>query len=323
MNFRAAGLSAALLAILCAGLAALLSSCSKNGSIVLGFSQAGVEGAWRAANSNSIKAAAAKNGIQLRFADAGTGQEEQIVALRSFIAQRVDVIAFTPAVETGWDAVLREARKAGIPVVLTERAVRLSDRSLYTTMLGSDFVEQGRNAARWLLENTLGRSGQTNIVELRGTEGSLLSIDRGRGFQEIIATDPHFQIVRSEIGNFTRAGGRSAMKALLAAEGQSIRVVYAHNDEMALGAIQAIEEAKLRPGKDITIISVDGIRDAFEAMVAGKLNVTVESNPLIGPQLMGVVKDVVAHRRLPHRLVVEEFVFPKESALEALPTRKY
>jgi simple sugar transport system substrate-binding protein len=322
MNFRAAGLSA-LLVVVCAGLVALLSSCSKNGAIVLGFSQAGVEGAWRTANSNSIKAAAAKNGNQLHFADAGAGQEEQIVALRTFIAQRVDVIAFTPVVETGWDAVLREAKKAGIPVVLTERAVQLSDRSLYTTMLGSDFVEQGRNAARWLLENTLGRSGQTNIVELRGTEGSLLSIDRGRGFQEIIATDPHFQIVRSETGNFTRAGGRSAMKALLAAEGQSIRVVYAHNDEMALGAIQAIEEAKLRPGKDITIISVDGIRDAFEAMVAGKLNVTVESNPLIGPQLMGVVKDVVAHRRLPHRLVVEEFVFPKESALEALPTRKY
>jgi galactofuranose transport system substrate-binding protein len=322
MNFRAAGITA-LLAVVCAGLVALLSSCGQKDAIVLGFSQAGVEGVWRTANSNSIKAAAEKNGIQLHFADTGAGQEEQIVALRSFITQRVDVIAFTPVVETGWDNVLREAKKAGIPVVLTERAVRVSDRSLYTTMLGSDFVEQGRNAARWLLENTLGRSGETLIVELRGTEGSLLSIDRGRGFQEIIATDPHFRIVRSETGNFTRAGGKSAMKALLAAEGRGIRVVYAHNDEMALGAIQAIEEARLRPGEDITIISVDGIREAFDAMVAGKLNATVESNPLIGPQLMGVVKDVVAHRRLPHRLLVEEFVFPKESALEALPTRKY
>ena len=322
MNFRTAGLTT-LLAIACAGLAALLSSCGQERAIVLGFSQAGVEGAWRTANSDSIKAAAERNGIQLHFADAGAGQEEQISALRSFIAQRVDVIAFTPVVETGWDTVLREAKKAGIPVVLTERDVRGSDRSLYTTMLGSDFVEQGRNAGRWLLENTLGRSGQTDIVELRGTEGSWLSVDRGRGFQEIIATDPHFQIVRSESGNFTRAGGKSAMKALLAAEGRGIRVVYAHNDEMALGAIQALEEARLRPGQDITIISVDGIRGAFEAMVAGKLNVTVESNPLIGPQLMGVVKDVVAHRRLPHRLVVEEFTFPKELALETLPTRKY
>jgi simple sugar transport system substrate-binding protein len=322
MNFRAAGFTA-LLAVVCVGVVAALASCSRKDAIVLGFSQAGVEGAWRTANSNSIKAAAEGNGIRLHFADAGSGQEEQIVALRSFIAQRVDVIAFTPVAETGWDDVLREAKKAGIPVVLTERAVRVSDRSLYTTLLGSDFVEQGRNAGRWLLENTLGRSGQTLIVELRGTEGSLVSVDRGRGFQEIIATDPHFQIVRSETGSFTRAGGKAAMKALLAAEGRGIRVVYAHNDEMALGAIEAIEDAGLRPGEDITIISVDGTRDAFEAMVAGKLNVAVESNPLIGPQLMGVVKDVVAHRRLPHRLLVQEYVFPKESALEALPTRKY
>lgn len=315
---------AKILAIVGACLATLLCGCSGQGdAIVLGFSQAGIQGGWRTANSESIRAAAEKSGIQLRFADAGSGQEEQIVALRSFITQRVDVIAFTPVVETGWDAVLREAKKAGIPVVLTERAVQVSDRSLYTTMLGSDFVEQGRQAGAWLLENTLGRSGQANIVELLGPEGSLLSQDRGRGFREIIGKDPYFQVVRSQVGDFTRAGGKAGMKALLAAEGRGIKVVYAHNDEMALGAIQALEEARLRPGKDITIISVDGIRGAFEAMVAGKLNVTVESNPLIGPQLMGVVKDVVAHRRLPHRLVVQEFVFPKELAVEALPTRKY
>ena len=313
------------LAIVCACLMALLSGCGRKEAIVLGFSQAGVEGPWRTANSESIRSAAETSGIQLQLVEiaADAGQEQQIVALRSFITQRVDVIAFTPVVETGWDAVLGEAKKAGIPVVLTERAVRVGDRSLYTTVLGSDFVEQGRNAGRWLLENTLGRSSQVKIVELRGTEGSLLSNDRGRGFHEVIAKDPYFEIVRSQAADFTRAGGKSAMKALLATEGRGIHVVYAHNDEMALGAIQALEEARLRPGQDITIISVDGIRGAFEAMAAGKLNVTVESNPLIGPQLMGVVRDVVAHRRLPHRLVVEEFVFPKESALEALPTRKY
>ena len=315
---------ARILAIVGACLAALLGGCSGGSDgIVLGFSQAGTQGVWRTANSNSIKAAAESSGIQLRFMDAGSAQEEQIGAIRSFIAQRVDVIAFTPVVETGWDAVLKEAKKAGIPVVLTERTVQVSDRSLYTTMLGSDFVEQGRQAGAWLVENTLGRAGEATIVELLGPEGSLLSQDRGRGFREIIDKDPYFQIVRSEVGDFTRAGGRAAMKKALAAEGRTIKVVFAHNDEMALGAIQAIEEARLRPGKDIVIISVDGIRGAFEAMVAGKLNVTVESNPLIGPQLMGVVKDVVAHRRLPHRLVVQEFVFPKELAAETLPTRKY
>jgi galactofuranose transport system substrate-binding protein len=313
------------LAIVCACLTAFLYGCStKDDAIVLGFSQGGMQGTWRTANSDSIKDAAGKSGIQLHFADAGAGQEEQIVAIRSFIAQRVDVIAFTPVVETGWDDVLREAKKAGIPVVLTERAVQVSDRSLYTTMLGSDFVEQGRQAGAWLTQNILGRSGEARIVELAGPEGSWLSQDRGRGFREVIATDPYFQIVRSEAGNFTRPGGKTAMKALLAAEGHNkFKVVFAHNDEMALGAIQALEEARLRPGDDIIIISVDGIRGAFEAMVAGKLNVTVESNPLIGPQLMGVVKDVIAHRRLPHRLVVQEFVFPKELAAETLPSRKY
>lgn len=320
---------AKILGIFAVCLTAFLCGCSgKNDAIVLGFSQAGMPGVWRTANSESIKAAAQTSGIRLHFADAGSGQEEQIVAIRSFIAQRVDVIAFTPVVETGWDEVLREAKKAGIPVVLTERAVKVSDRSLYTTMLGSDFVEQGRQAAAWLMQNVLGRSGESRIVELAGPEGSLLSRDRARGFREMIAKDPYFQIVRSEAGDFTRAGGKAAMKAMLAAEGDSkaapaFKVVYAHNDEMALGAIQALEEARLRPGEDIIVISVDGIRGAFEAMVAGKLNVTVESNPLIGPQLMGVVKDVVAHRRLPHRLVVQEFVFPKELAAETLPTRKY
>ncbi len=320
---------AKLLAIVGACLAAFLCSCSsKDDAIVLGFSQAGVHGAWLTANSNSIKDAAATSGVELHFTDAGSNQEEQIDALRSFIAQRVDVIAFTPVVETGWDSVLREAKKAGIPVVLTERAAQVSDRSLYTTLLGSDFVEQGRQAGAWLLEHVLGRSGEARIVELAGPEGSLPSRDRARGFREVIATDPYFQIVRSEVGDFTRDGGRAAMKAVLASEGPgkpdlTFKVVYAHNDDMALGAIQALEEARLRPGEDIIIISVGGMRGAFEAMAAGKLNVTVESNPLIGPQLMGVVKDVVARRRLPHRLVVQEFVFPKESAVDALPTRKY
>ena len=305
-----------------------LSGCHSKGSaggvpIVLGFSQSGVHNVWRTANSESIKSAAAAAGIQLKFIDSQTDPQEQVEALRSLIAQRVDVIAFSPIVETGWDEVLREAKKAGIPVVVTERALKVDDRSLYTTLLGSDFVEEGRNAGRWLLEFKLGRLGHTNIVELQGTPGSPLSDDRKRGFQEIIDTEKHFQIIRSEPGNFTRDGGRQAMKTLLREEGKLINVLYAHNDEMALGAIEAIEAARLKPGKDIIIISIDGIRGAFEAMTVGKLNVSVECNPLFGPQLMGVTKDLVAHRRLPHRLLVEEFTYPMELARDALPARKY
>jgi simple sugar transport system substrate-binding protein len=309
------------------GMVSLVGCHSKGSSggepIVLGFSQSGADSVWRTANSESIKSAAAAAGIELRFIDAQPNQQGQVEALRSLIAQRVDVIAFSPMAETGWDEVLHEAKKAGIPVALTERAVKVGDRSLYTTLLGSDFVEEGRNAGRWLLDFKLGRLGHTNIVELHGTAGSALSDDRKRGFQEIIDTDRHFRIIRSEPGDFTHAGGRRAMSTLLKEEGKLINVLYAHNDEMALGAIEAIEEARLRPGKDIIIISIDGIRGAFEAMTAGKLNVSVECNPLFGPQLMGVTKDLVAHRRLPHRLVVEEFTYSMELARDALPARRY
>ena len=305
-----------------------LAACHSKGSaggepIVLGFAQGGADSVWLAANSESIKSAATAAGIQLRFIDAQQSQEGQVEALRSLIAQGVDVIAFSPVAEAGWDEVLREAKKAGIPVVVTERAVKVGDRSLYTTLLGSDFVEEGRDAARWLLDFKLGRAGHTNIVELQGTPGSVQADDRKRGFQEIIDSDPHFRIIRSEPGHFTRAGGWQAMKTLLREEGKLINVLYAHNDEMALGAIEAIEEARLKPGKDIIIISIDGIRGAFEAMTAGKLNVSVECNPLLGPQLMGVAQDLVAHRRLPHRLIVEEFTYPMELARDALPARKY
>jgi simple sugar transport system substrate-binding protein len=322
-----------ILAVL-AGVAALacLGGCQKNegggapggqDEIVLGFSQIGAESEWRTANTNSIKTAAAEAGITLKFSDAQQKQENQIKALRSFIAQRVDVIAFSPVVETGWETVLREAKAAQIPVILTDRAVDVTDDSLYVSFMGSDFVEEGRKAGRWLLENTKDRPGDINIVELQGTVGSAPANDRKRGFQEIIAADPRYKIIRSQTGDFTRAKGKEVMEAFLKAEGKRINVLYAHNDDMAIGAIQAIEEAGLKPAKDILIISVDAVKGAFEAMIAGKLNVTVECSPLLGPQLMAAVKDVVAGKPVPKRIVTEESIFPMETAQDVFPTRKY
>ena len=310
---------------------ALLGGCHKNESqgeaggreIVLGFSQIGAESEWRTANTTSIRSAATQAGIRLKFSDAQQKQENQIKALRSFIAQRVDVIAFSPVVETGWETVLREAKAARIPVVVTDRAVDVTDDSLYLTLIGSDFVEEGRKAGRWLLENTKDRKGDINIVELQGTVGSAPANDRKRGFQEIIASDPRYKIIRSQTGDFTRARGKEVMEAFLKAERQRINVLFAHNDDMAIGAIQAIEEAGLKPGADILIVSIDGVKGAFEAMMAGKLNVTVECNPLLGPQLIAAVKDVVAGKPLPRRIVTEESVFPMETAREVFPTRKY
>jgi ABC-type sugar transport system substrate-binding protein len=291
--------------------------------IVVGFSQIGAESEWRTANSESIKQAAKEAGIDLKFADAQQKQENQIKAIRSFIAQKVDVIAFSPVVESGFETVLREAKAAKIPVILTDRAVNVKDDSLYVTFMGSDFLEEGRKAGRWLVEKMKDHKGDVNIVELQGTVGSAPAIDRKKGFEEVIKADPKFKIVRSQTGDFTRAKGKEVMEAFLKAEGKKINVLYAHNDDMAIGAIQAIEEAGMKPAKDIVIVSIDAVKGAFEAMMAGKLNVSVECSPLLGPQLMQAVKDLKAGKPLPKRIVTEEGIFPMEIASKEFPKRKY
>jgi len=292
------------------------------GKIVLGFAQIGAESEWRTANTESIKSSAKDAGIELKFSDAQQKQENQIKAIRSFIAQKVDVIAFSPVVASGWGTVLREAKAAKIPVILSDRAVDEKDDSLWVSFMGSDFTEEGRKAGRWLLENYKG-TGDVNIVELQGTVGSAPAIDRKKGFEEVIKAQPRFKIIRSQTGDFTRAKGKEVMEAFLKAEGKKINVLYAHNDDMAIGAIQAIEEAGMKPAKDIVIISIDAVKGAFEAMIAGKLNVSVECSPLLGPQLMEAVKDLKAGKTLPKRIVTQEGVFPMEVAAKEFPSRKY
>jgi simple sugar transport system substrate-binding protein len=303
--------------------AAMPMSAMAQKKIVLGFSQIGAESEWRTANTESIKSAAKEAGIELKFADAQQKQENQIKAIRSFIAQKVDVIAFSPVVETGFEQVLREAKAAKIPVILTDRAVNVKDDSLYVTFMGSDFTEEGKKAGKWLLDKMKGTQGDVNIVELQGTVGSAPAIDRKKGFEEVIKADPRFKIIRSQTGDFTRAKGKEVMEAFLKAEGKKINVLYAHNDDMAIGAIQAIEEAGMKPGKDIIIVSIDAVKGAFEAMLAGKLNVTVECSPLLGPQLMQAVKDLKQGKPLPKRIVTQESIFPMEVAAAEFPKRKY
>ena len=305
-----------------AAIAGVPASVLAQNKIVLGFAQIGAESEWRTANTESIKSAAKEAGIDLRFSDAQQKQENQIKALRSFIAQKVDVIAFSPVVESGWGTVLREAKAAKIPVILSDRAVDEKDDTLWVTFMGSDFVEEGRRAGRWLLENYKG-TGDVNIVELQGTVGSAPAIDRKKGFEEIIKADPKFKIIRSQTGDFTRAKGKEVMEAFLKAEGKKINVLFAHNDDMAIGAIQAIEEAGMKPAQDIIIISIDAVKGAFEAMMAGKLNVSVECSPLLGPQLMAAVADIKAGKPLPKRILTKEGIFPMEVAKAEFPNRKY
>ena len=289
--------------------------------IVVGFSQIGAESGWRTANTESIKSEAAKRGVELKFADAQQKQENQIKALRSFIAQGVDVIAFSPVVETGWEPVLREIKKAKIPVVLSDRLVKVTDDSLYVTFIGADFVEEGRRAGEWLARAS---GGKAVIAELVGTPGSAPAIDRKKGFEQVLARHPGMKIVKSQSGDFTRAKGKEVMESFLKSpEAKQLSALYAHNDDMALGAIQAMEEAGIKPGKDVLIVSIDGVRGAFEAMAAGKLNCTVECNPLIGPQLFDAVEAILAGKQLPKRTSVAEGVFEQSQAAAELPRRKY
>ncbi|GAA2720223.1 ABC transporter substrate-binding protein [Cellulomonas aerilata] len=289
--------------------------------ISVGFSQVGAESGWRAANTKSIQdTLTEENGFDLSFSDAQQKQENQIQAIRSYIAQGVDVIAFSPVVESGWDAVLEEAKAADIPVVLTDRSVDSQDETLYESFIGSDFVLEGETAGKWVVDN-LG-SEPLNVVELQGTTGAAPAVDRKAGFESAIEGNPNIKIIASQTGNFTRTEGRQVMEGFLQAN-PDIDLVYAHNDDMGLGAIEAIEAAGLQPGVDIKIVTIDAVKDGMQALVDGKINYIVECNPLLGPDLADIIKDVVAGNPVEKRIVVEDKAFDQAAAAEALPTREY
>ncbi|WP_327011708.1 ABC transporter substrate-binding protein [Dactylosporangium sp. NBC_01737] len=293
-----------------------------DGKITMGFAQVGAESGWRTANTKSIQEAATAAGIDLKFSDAQQKQENQIKAIRSYIAQKVDIIAFSPVVESGWDTVLKEAKDAKIPVILTDRAVDSKDTSLYKTFIGSDFVLEGKKAGEWLVKEYTGKTDTVNIVELQGTTGSAPANDRKSGFADVIKADPKFKVIASQTGDFTRAKGKEVMEAFLKAN-PKIDVLYAHNDDMGLGAIEAIVAAGKKPGVDIKIITVDAVKDGMTALADGKINYIVECSPLLGPQLMDLAKKVIAGETIPQRVLTEETAFTPEQAKAALPNRKY
>jgi ABC-type sugar transport system substrate-binding protein len=289
----------------------------------MGFSQVGAESAWRVANTASVKQAAKDAGIRLLFEDAQQDQQRQIAAIRGFIDQRVDVIAFSPVVEPHWDTVLRAAKDAGIPVIVTDRAIETRDPGYYTSLLGSDFWSEGKKVGQWMAQRYRGSRGEVNVVELEGTAGSAPAVDRKDGFSETVAAaDTRLRLVASAAGDFTRESGRTLMRRFLA-DHPDIDVVYAHNDDMGLGAIDAIEETDLRPGTDIEIVTVDGSRAGLEALAEGKISYIVECSPLLGPQLMDLAKKVVAGEAVPKRVVTQETTFTREQARRVLPQRQY
>ncbi|MGK0468675.1 substrate-binding domain-containing protein [Clostridium sp.] len=291
---------------------------SKN--IVLGYAQLTSESKWRDANSKSINTSAKSAGVNLDFIEDGYTQEDQIKIIRELIKKKVDVIAFSPFVNFGWDEVLIEAKNAGIPIILSDRSVN-SDGSLWKCNIGSDFQEEGRRAARLLLERF--DNEEVNIFELQGNRGSAPQIERQAGFSEIIKEYDNYKIVGTETGNFSFEDGKEVMKKFLSSNHNKINVLYAHNDDMALGAIEAIKEAGLIPGKDIIVIGIDGTRQALKSIIKGDMYCTIECNPLLGPRLMEIAKQIIMGVEVPVKIVNAEEVFTKVNSAKGLRNRKY
>lgn len=293
-------------------------------SILLGFSQLGWESAWRLANTESIKSAADRAGVSLMYDNAEQKQERQIKAIRSFIAYQVDVIAFSPIVENGWDNVLQEAKDAGIPVLTTDRMIQTEDESLYAGFIGSDFHEEGAQAGAFLVRKA-GEMGAEalNIVELSGTLDSTPMLQRAQGFRDAIAGHENLRLIDSMSGDFLRPKGRECMKVLLEKH-EKIDVLYSHNDAMTLGAISAMEDAGLEPGKDIIVITVDGEQAAIDLLRAGKINCVVECRPDIGDTVMELAKKLAAGEEIARCTYSEERVFSEfDDDLDAVAPRGY
>lgn len=289
--------------------------------IRVGYAQIEEESHWREACTESIRQAAKDFDIDLTMEFTQPLVEEQTELVRKFIGRDMDVIIISPVVAEGWLGVLEEAREAGIPILLVDRMVD-ADEELYTSFIGADFKEEGRRCARWLMGETA-EAEQVRVMELRGTEGSSPAQDRKNGFEEALAGAENCEIVHSACGEFNREGGRLAVKEYLLKQGGKIDALYAHNDDMALGGIEALKELGIQSGVDVKIMSIDGTADALDALLEGNMNCVVECNPLLGPQLMKAVTDLMQGKELPLRIITDESVFTEETPKDLFRNRKY
>ena len=288
--------------------------------IVLGFSQLGDESEWRTSSTMDIKRAVDSVGVQLLFDDAHQEQFNQIKAMRSFILKEVDVIAFCPIVEEGWDNILEEAYVAGIPVIVVDRKIRTENDGLYTAFIGADFHREGVKAGEWMVERFADAEGPIKVAEISGTINSSPAIGRYEGLREVFRVNPKFEIVKSISGDFMRSKGRESMGFILD-EVPDIDVLFAHNDDMALGAIEILEENGIIPGEDIVIVSVDAQRSGLEALKMRKINCLVECSPYIGDELMDLVLSIYRGEPFQKYTYTETRVFTDQDDFDALPVR--
>lgn len=294
--------------------------------ITVGYAQVGAESDWRLANTESFKSTfTAENGYKLIFDDAQQKQENQIKAMRNFIQQDVDYIVVAPVVETGWETVLGEAKAAGIPVILSDRQMKVSDDSLYLCWVGGNFLKEGRDSVIWLndyLKKNGRDSEKLNVLLIQGTIGSSAQVGRTQGITEGLAKNPNYNLLAKQTGEFTQAKGQEVMESFLK-QYDDIDVVFAENDNMAWGAVDAIKAAGKQPGKDIIIICFDAVHETFNKMMAGEINCAVECNPLHGPRVDSIIKTLEAGGTVDKIAYVDEGVFDEANAEAMLPTRKY
>ena len=298
----------------------------QNKKIILGFSQIGSESAWRTRNTQSIFEAAEENNIQIIFDDAQQKQENQLKAIRSFIVYQVDIIAFVPIVEDGWDNVLQEAKDAGIPVIIVDRQIN-ADESMYAGFLGEDGFSEGKRAAEFLVKKFNTKSDQVNIVEFSGTLNSSVVTNRAKGFRSVIENNAKYQIVLSEDGDFLRSRGKEIMDRILDENrglylnGKRIDVIYSHNDSMTLGLLDSLANHSYTQFP--VIISIDAEQKSIDALKAGKLSCVVECNPNLGPTLMQLVIATHEGRAIPRVTYMEESVFTENDDFSSIAPRGY
>ena len=296
--------------------------------IVIGMCQVGAESDWRVANSESMKTVfTEENGYRLLFDDARQKQENQISAVRKFIQQQVDYIVLMPISETGWDSVLQEAKGAGIPVILVDRMADVEDESLYAAHVGSNFLEEGRRAAAWMEETFREKAGPVRIIHIHGTLGSTAQLGRTTALEEAVAAHEDWELLAQLDGDFTQAKTYEVMTDHLSAlsEGETIDVVYCENDNIAFGALQALEEQGCVCGEQgVRIITFDATRGALTECLRGKIALAVECNPLLGPLVEEAIQTMEAGGTPEKHRYVEEQIFTSESLTEALiESREY
>ena len=293
-------------------------------ALLLGFSQLGSESSWRIGNTKDIETRAEEYGVSLMMENANQKQENQIAAIRSFIAYRVDVIAFSPIVEEGWDHVLKEARQANIPVILVDRDITTEDEELYVCKIGADFYQEGVSAGEYLKRKADQlETEKIRIVEITGTEDSTPMRKRHEGFMDAISGDERLTVLESVNGDFLKSRGAECMRYLLEKYGRDIDVIYSHNDEMTMGALPEIEKAGLTPGKDIVIISIDGGQEAIDILKAGKINCIVECTPMLGATLMETALALKNGKPVERETHPQEQVFSDFDDLSQLAPRGY